>query len=200
MAYLPQIGLEYVEEDEATGDIAEIFDEIRRLTQLPYVPNGIKSASASPATLHAYFSMFKEFMSRTSLPDVLISVILYTVASSNQCAYCSTLNELSCRVYGIDDANLAAMINNVEQVTPERVRAIVRFVLKAVHSPKEVSAEDLDLLRAQGITDEEISEILFTAAMGMMNDILADTPKIETDRMVAESLHKVKAAHNVATT
>lgn len=183
MALLAATGLTYVEEDEATGELAELFDEMRRSLQLPSVPIGFKASSSSPAVLVAYWKMYSTFVTRTVLPEPLVAMVLYAIAESNDCRYCASLNEASCRMFGIDDATLTALARDLGHVTPHRVRAIVRFALTACHNPKALVREDFDTLRAHGLSDEEIVEITFLAALGQMNDILADALKAELDDM-----------------
>lgn len=190
MASLPHSGIQFIEEDEAKGDVAALYDEIRRTMQIPFVPNLIKSLSASRAALHAHWSMYSSFMGQTSLPISLVSMILYAVAASNDCRYCSAMNELSCRTFGIDDETLHAMAKDLDHVSPERLRAIIQFAVKVVHMPLEVTPEDYGSLRAHGLGDDEIVEIVLLAAVGQFNDILSDALKIDIDTMVMEALEQ----------
>lgn len=188
MATLPHSGIEYVEENEATGDVAELYDDVRRTMQIPFVPNLIKSLSASPASLKMHWGMYRTFMTETSLPISLVSMVLYAVAQSNDCRYCSAMNELSCRTYGLDDETLYAMAKDLDHVSPDRLRAIIKFAVKAVHTPKEVTSADYEELRSHGMGNDEIIEIIIVAALADFNDILSDSLKVDIDTMVAEAL------------
>lgn len=183
MAILPNTGLTYVDESEAEGEIAEIFDEVRRTLQLPHVPMGFQALSGSTAAFKAYWSMYSNFVANTVLPAPLIAMVLYAIAESNDCRYCSALNEASCRMFGIDDATLTALARDLGHITPHRIQAIVRFALLACHSPKAITREHFDTLRSHGVSDEEITEITLLAAIGQLNDILADALKAELDPM-----------------
>jgi uncharacterized peroxidase-related enzyme len=188
MATLPHSGIEFVEENEAEGRIASLYEDVRRTMQVPFVPNLIKSLSASSAAVNAHWSMYRAFLAEASLPISMISMILYAVAESNHCRYCSAMGELSCRSYGIDDETLVAIARDLEHVTPDRLRAIIEFAVKVVHMPQEVTFDDFELLRQHGLSDEEIVEIVVIAAVGQFNDILSDTLKIDIDTMVAQAL------------
>lgn len=190
MAILPNTGLSFVDEPEAQGEIGMIYAEMRRSLQMPIVPNGFKMMSSSPAALAAYWAMYSTFVMNTVLPEPLIAMILYAVAESNDCRYCSTLNEASCRTFGIDDATLMALSRDLDNLSPQRVQAIVRFALMACHSPKELTREDFDRLHDQGLSDEEIVEIAFLAAFGQLNDILADTMQVDVDELFAAAQGK----------
>lgn len=194
MAYLPHIEVEYVEENEATGEIAEIYEDVRRTTQLPIVPNAVKALSGAPAILAGYWSMYKTYLARVSLPPSLISMVHYAVASSNDCTYCSSWNELSCRTYGIDEETLVAMTRDLPRLTPERVRSIIQFALKVVHTPQSVEKADYESLRDIGLSDEEIVELVMISALGMLHDILADALKIDVDAMIVDGLAEVRRA------
>jgi uncharacterized peroxidase-related enzyme len=183
----PNTGFFYYDESEAEGEIAELYAEIRRALQTPTVPHGFQFMSASPAAATAYWGLYSNFMSKTMLPEPLIAMILYAIAESNDCRFCSALNEATCRMYGIDDAILTALARDLGNVSPQRVQAIVRFALKVCHSPKEISIEDFNRLRDHGLSDEEIVEINLLAAIGQLNDILADSIKLEPDELFSNA-------------
>jgi alkylhydroperoxidase family enzyme len=66
----------------------------------------------------------------------------------------------------------------------------VQFALKVATNPQGLRAEDYDEVRAYGITNEEIIEIVMIAGMALFNDVLADSLKIEVDPEVADALGK----------
>ena len=84
MAILPNTGLIYVDESEAEGEIAEIFDEVRRTLQLPHVPMGFQALSGSTAAFKAYWSMYSNFVANTVLPapmNVIFAICTRTLRS-----------------------------------------------------------------------------------------------------------------------
>lgn len=193
MAVFPLVGLEYSAEDEAEGEVAAIYEDVRRTLQAPFVPNGVKALSASPVILSGYWALYKTVLSRTSLPLPLISMIHFSIAASNDCTYCASWNELTCRNSGIDDDTLNAMIRDLPHLSPERVRTIIQFSLTLVHSPQALGMEDFDELRNAGVSDEEIMEIMMIAAIGQMHDCFADALKIEVDAPVVSALADARA-------
>jgi len=68
------------------------------------------------------------------------------------------------------------------------MRAIVEFAVKASRNPQSLVPEDYERVRAQGVTDEELVEIILIAAMGKYLDTLADALKIEVEPMIAQAL------------
>jgi uncharacterized peroxidase-related enzyme len=188
MRYLPVSALPLIEEDEATGEVAQMYAEIRRELGMPYVPNAAKTLAGSPAALGVYCDFTRSFDRRATLPQSLISMILYTIAKTNNCRYCSATNELACRTLGIDETALATLVEDLPHFTPQRVRVIIEFALKVAHDRRNLVAEDYDRVRLHGISNAEIVEIILIAAIGVFNDTMADALMIEVDDEVVEAL------------
>lgn len=188
MVHILKSGLALVGEGEATGEMAEAFAEIKRALQIPFVPNSMRVLANSPAVFKIYWAFLRASLEHSSLPQSLQSIILYAIAERRDCEYCSAWNELSCRTLGIDEQTLAGVVEDLGNVSPERLQAILQFAIKASLHPKELSAEDYQRLREEGLSDEEIVEIVFMAAVAAMNDTLADALKIDVDPHVARML------------
>jgi uncharacterized peroxidase-related enzyme len=180
--------LPLVEEDEAVDEVAELYAETKRELQIPFVPNFMKAVAISPAALAIQWHTYHTFFHHTTLPQALTSMIYFTIAKSNQCEYCAANNELTCRTLGIDEETLSALAEDLGSVAPRRLQAIIAFALKVAHDPRGLVAEDYDHLRAQGITDEEIVEIVLVAAYGNFADTVADSLKIKVDAPIAAAL------------
>jgi uncharacterized peroxidase-related enzyme len=177
-----------IHEEQASGAVAEIYDEVKRDMQIPVVPNALKALAVSPAALATYWDFSRSFYEHTTLPESLTSMILYTIAETANCTYCSATHELTCRTLGVDEETLRALVEDLGNVSPERVRAIIAFALKASREPQSLEGADYERLHGMGVTDAELVEIVFVAAIGKYLDILADALKIPVDPMVAEAL------------
>ena len=180
--------LPMIEEQEATHNVAKIYADLKREMQLPAVPNMMKALAVSPAALAIHWDVHRSFFEHTTLPQSLTAMILFTIAETANCEYCSAGNELMCRTLGVDEETLKALVEDLGNVSPQRVQAIMEFALKTSHDPQGLVAEDYERVREQGVTDEELVEIILIASIGNYNDTLADALKIEVDSMVAESL------------
>jgi uncharacterized peroxidase-related enzyme len=179
--------LPMIDENEAAGEVADIYDQVKREFQIPIVPNIMKALAASPVALKMFWSLVR-LMEDLTLPQSLVAMITYTIATKNECEYCSVNNELTCRTLGVDEVTLAQLVEDLGNVKPERVRAIIEFALMVATHPKALTPDDYERLREQGVTDEEIVEIVMVAAVSVQGDILADTLKIEVEPMVKEAL------------
>ncbi|MFL7790941.1 MAG: hypothetical protein AB8I69_02280, partial [Anaerolineae bacterium] len=95
--------LPMIEEYEATEQVADIYDEIKREMQVPFVPNIMKALAPSPEALTIAWGVYRSFFEQTTLPHSLVPMVLYAIAEAGNCRYCSAKNELTCRTLGIDE-------------------------------------------------------------------------------------------------
>lgn len=191
-SYIPVSGFPLIAEDEATGRVAEIFDQTKRELQIPYVPNGSRALAASPGALTFYTDLTRLYYEQITLPQSLSTMIFFAIAKSNNCTYCSAARELSCRTLGIDEELLTDVIEDLDNVRPERLRAIIDFAIKGSHDPQGLVEADYEELREQGVSDAEMVEIATTIALGKFMDTLADISKIEVDERVVEALSEYR--------
>ena len=188
MGEAPLSRLPMMEENEATGEVAEIFDEIKRDLQIPFVPNIERAMAASPAALKGTWALLRHVFMETSLPMPLAAMILYSIAVANKCEYCSSMHKVTCRSIGIDEDILAALDSDLEALSPKRVQEIVTFAVKCATDRLNLTDEDYERVRAQGVSDQELTEIIALAALGNYGDTLADSLKIEVDPMIKQAL------------
>lgn len=188
MYYLPVSGLPMVEENEATSEVMELYGETKRVLEMPYIPNLAKAVAISPNVLTMCIDIYRTFYQNMTLPQSLIAMISYCIPTAKDCKYCAANGELHCRTLGIDEETLKMLAQDLGNVSPKRVQAIIQFALKCALDPQLLVAEDYDRARDQGVSDEEIVEIIFIAALANFSDTLADALKIEVDEMVSQAL------------
>lgn len=183
-----------VEEDEASAEVREIYDDVKQFLQVPFVPNGFKVAATSPAALKIHWAFTRAFYENSTLPHALSAMIMYTIATKNNCVYCSTNNELTCRTLGIDEDTLAALVEDLASVSPQRIRAIIEFSLKVAKYPQTVIEEDYEILRRHGVSDGEIVEIVQVAGAAVFMDIMSDALKIEVEEPTSSALASMRGS------
>jgi len=188
MAETPPHGIPMVEENEAAPEVAAMYAEIKRDMQSPTVPNYLKALAVSPEVLAVQMALQRSYYENLTLPRSLISMICFAIAERNNCKYCSSLHELSCRTLGVDDATLASLAESLEDINPERIRAIIQFATKVASNPQSLRPADYDRVRSQGVSNSEILEIIYVAGVAAFYDILADTLQIPVDDSVVEAL------------
>lgn len=190
MQYSNVSTLPLVEEQDAGNEIAKIYEEYKREMQIPYVPNMLKGLAVSPAALNVHWDLIKSIYKNMNLPESLKAMILYAIAESKNCQYFSTGNELTCRTLGIDEATIVALMEDIDRVSPTRIREIIKFALKVSHDPQGLVAEDYERVREYGITDKEMVEIILIAAFANYADTIADALKVPVDSKISTELNR----------
>lgn len=177
--------------DEATTDpeLTSEFDAIRKGMQLPFVPNLFRASAIAPNVLKGTWAVFDQVFSQSSLPVQLKAMILYSIASANQCEYCSVVHQATCKSLGVDEATLKMLTENIKELEPRRVQAIVDFALKVADLSYTLLEEDYENVRDQGVSEEELVEIIGLAGLGNYLDALADAYKIAVDGPIRDALN-----------
>jgi len=192
MTYLATNGLPITEEDEATGEVAEIFDEVKRELQIPFVPNSFKVLAASPDMTAFFWKTWQAYFEYTTLPQSLVTMIHYTIATKNNCTYCSANNELACRTLGVDEDTLDKLVKDLDNVTPQRIQTIIEFALKVAKDAQGLVRADYDKVRDQGVTEGELIEIMVIASFAKFLDTLADAVQLEVEPVVKQALDELR--------
>lgn len=188
MNELPISQLPMIEEQEATDEVAQVFDDIRREANMPFIPNFFRALAVSPSALSGTWDVdFKLFM-QTTLPMSLKAMILFSIAAARQCQYCSAVHQTTCRTLGVDEATLGVLVKDLDTLAPRRVQEIIKFALKCADKPSSLTEADYDHVREQGVSDEELMEIIALAALGVYFVILAGGMKVEVDSVFKQAL------------
>ena len=181
MEYLPISQMPMPELDELDAETADVLDEMLRETQSPFVGNIWRALAFSPPLVRVGWEASRAIFLESSLPMSLKVMIMFAVSAANECKYCSAAYQVACTTMGIDEASLQMVVDDVENLNPRRVRDIIEFSMKCARNPHAVGAEEFDNLRHQGITDEEIMEIIALVALGNFTDTFADVLKVQID-------------------
>ena len=179
MKYLPISKIPVMEEEDAAGEIAEIFDEIRTVRSLPSVGVANLAAAISPATLISRTRLTHDFVQRATLPLPLLFMIHYAISSAKNCKCCSADFKHYCRSVGVDEEMLEALVSNLDMVNPKRAQEIIKFAVKCALDPQGLVEADYDRVRDQGVSDEELVEIIGWAALAVYSDTISDALKLD---------------------
>ena len=180
--------LPLIEENEASGQTAELFNNIKEVVEIPFVPNIYKSVAAAPNALAGTWDVVRNVFLQTSLPKSLASMIMFSIAAARNCQYCSAVHQVTCKTLGVEEETLSALQDDLSAVAPERVQAIVLFAQKCALNPQELTAGDYDKVREHGVSDEEIIEVVSLAALGNYLDTVADALKVPVDSVFRDAL------------
>lgn len=184
----PVSGVAPVAESNATGAVAEEYAEIRRVLELPFVPDLFKTTAHAPQVLAGTWALERNIFVQSELPMPLAAMILYAISVAKNCKYSSSAHYLTCRSLGVDESAMQSLQGDFSGLTPERTRAIVGFARTAALEPHSLRRADYDAVRRHGVGDRELVEIVGLAALGNYMDTLAEGLKVEVDEIVSQAL------------
>ena len=98
-----------IEENEATGKIKEVFDEIKSTRQVSEVPNFWKMLANDPNELDRTWSSLKEIMKKGALDSMTKELIYVAVSITNGCEYCIKSHSTAAKKKGATDEMLKEM-------------------------------------------------------------------------------------------
>ena len=159
-----------------TGKTKQIFDHLQK--NLGMVPNLMRTLANSPAALNAYIS-FNSALGEAKLPTHIREQIAIAVASLNACDYCLSAHTALGKLAGLDEADLEAA--RTAQAADGRTGAILQFAATVVRNRGHVTASQVAELRAHGVSDAEITEIVAAVALNIFTNYFNHLAGTEID-------------------
>jgi len=98
-----------ISENEATGKVKEVFDEIKSARQITEVPNFWKMLANDPNELERTWSSLKEIMKKGALDPITKELIYVAVSITNGCEYCIKSHSSAAKKKGATDEMLKEM-------------------------------------------------------------------------------------------
>ena len=98
-----------ISENEATGKVKEVFDEIKSARKITEVTNFWKYLANDPNELERTWTSLKEIMKKGALDPVTKELIYVAVSITNGCEYCIKSHSLAAKKKGASDEMLKEM-------------------------------------------------------------------------------------------
>ena len=99
-----------ISENEATGKVKEVFDEIKSVRKITEIPNFWKYIANSPETLERTWNSLKQVMKKGALDQMTKEMIYVAVSMTNSCEYCIRSHSLAAKKRGMSDLMLKELI------------------------------------------------------------------------------------------
>ncbi len=100
-----------IAENEATGKVKEIFDEIKSIRKITKVPNFWKYLANNPETLERTWNTTSQVMKAGALDPVIKELIYVAVSMTNSCEYCTKSHTFAAKKKGATDDMIKEMID-----------------------------------------------------------------------------------------
>ena len=99
-----------VADQDATGLVREIFDDIKATKQIDFVPNFWRTLATHPPLLEQTWLRLKQAMAPGKLDPLTKEMIALAVSATNGCAYCINSHTAAVKKLGLDDAGLGELM------------------------------------------------------------------------------------------
>ena len=166
----------------ATGELADLYGKIDAMRGR--VSNSAQIFSASPELIKQQMAFIEYYMvKQKSLSMALLACIRTLISDKNNCQYCVDFNSgMLINMLGWTPKDVEAMRTNPNDAKLDaKEKAMLLFVLKAVRTPHDVNASDVQALRDLGYEDGAILDATNHGARMSAIDIIFDAFKIEKD-------------------
>jgi uncharacterized peroxidase-related enzyme len=163
-------------------DIQAIFAEMR--AKPGFVPNVYQAYSLRPQQLRGFIALYDAIMAGDSgLTKAEREMIAVAVSAQNHCFYCLTSHGAVLRIRAKDEVLADAIAANYRaaELTP-RQRAMLDLAVKITHDSAAVGDQDIAALRDHGFTDEDIMDIIQTAALFNYSNRVASALDLRPNR------------------
>lgn len=155
---------------------AETLAAVKR--KLGMVPNLFATLAHAPAALTGYLQL-SEALATGRLTARQRELIAITVAQENACGYCLSAHTAIGKSVGLQAADLHKAREG--HAVDAKDEAVVAFAQRVNRSRGAVGAADLDTLRAAGIDDGLIIEIIVNVALNVLTNYVNVVAATEID-------------------
>jgi uncharacterized peroxidase-related enzyme len=169
--------LDVIEESEATGEVAALYQHFREHFGRPDVPGILKCFATHPPLLRHMMDLSESLIfSEGHLTRRHKEMIATLVSVENDCPYCADSHAFFFRVHdGSADALRAIEEGQLESPSltrPEQVLLV--FVQKVNKSSNEIRRSDIEKLRDEGWSEAQVAEAIHVAALFSTFDRVAN--------------------------
>ena len=99
-----------IEENEASGKVKEVFDDIKNSRGITEIPNFWKMLANDPNELERSWNALKQVMRKGALDPITKELIYVAVSITNSCEYCTKSHSYAAKKKGATDEMLKEMI------------------------------------------------------------------------------------------
>jgi uncharacterized peroxidase-related enzyme len=147
--------VETIPEDEATGEVAAIYEESR--TQNGFVQNFVQAFSLRPEVLRAWQQLNAAIKARDVRRYELATL---AAARRLRSSYCALAHGKVLADQFLDTESVAALPTGLDEAD----RAVMELAEQVVDDATSITEGDIDRLRTLGLSDGEIVDVVLAAA------------------------------------
>lgn len=162
--------------EEAKNEVKTIYQDFEK--KLGKVPNIFLNMGNSAAALKAFLGL-SAAVDQTSLPPLLKEQIALIVGQTNHCQYCLSAHTAIAKSLGVKEQDILKARHGESQ--DAKSQTILKFAKTVVESRGHVSNQDIATLKAAGVNDQELVEIIVVVILNMYTNYfnLITDPKVD---------------------
>jgi len=155
------------ERDDVPEGVAKLWAKSEE--SMGFVPNVFRAQALNGEQFLAWWNYFNLLVNKPGhLSNADRELLAVVVSGANQCTYCVVSHTAALRTYTEDERTADLVGVNWRQAgLPVREAAMAEYAEKLTERPAEVVEADLEPLRAVGLGDHEIMELV--QVVGMFN-------------------------------
>jgi len=172
-----------VSEEEASGEVAAVFDVLRR--RFHKVPNLFAALARSPAAMRPVLDLFDAVYVGSDLSDRLKELVIVKIAFGLQSHYCLTLHKAFALERGVTNPELRALAEDPTLAGfPEAERVALEYATLYARDAREISDDLFARLRAH-YDEGQIVTLGLLVGLGLIFGDLANALELPMDSFVA---------------
>jgi uncharacterized peroxidase-related enzyme len=184
----PPANLKVIEENEAKGEVASLYEHFRVHFGRPDVPGILKCFASHPPLLQHMMDLSESLIFADGhLSRRHKEMIATMVSIQNACAYCADSHAFFLRTHGGSaEALCAIQRSQIESpaLTPAE-QALLRFVQKVNGCSSDIRRADIEILNAEGWTDAQVAEAIHIAALFATFNRVANSFGLESQGLLS---------------
>jgi uncharacterized peroxidase-related enzyme len=170
--------IETVPPDEATGEVAAMYEAT--IASRGYLPNYVRAFSARPAVYRAWAQLNGAIMASSDKRRYELATL--AAARQLRSSYCSLAHGKILAEQFLD----ADAVRSLPAGLDEADVAVMELAKKVAADATSVTSADVDHLRAVGLSDAEIIDVVLAAAARCFFSKTLDALGIQPDALYAE--------------
>lgn len=170
---------------EAKGEAKDLLTALEK--KLGVAPNIFKCMANAPHVLKTFLSL-SEAANQLSFNPKLREEIALAIAQANQCNYCLSAHTAIAGKLGVPTNEI--ILARKGEALDQKSQAILKFVKLAVEKRGHVSQQEVEALKAAGVKDSEIVEIIQLIATNFFTNYFNHIVDTDIDFPLAPDLKK----------
>ncbi len=160
--------------EELPAELRERFDAVEERSG--FLPNVFAALSWRPAEAAAFFAMHDALMDKETpgLSKADRELVVVATSAANDCLYCVVAHGAIARIRA-RDPYLADQVAVDWRKAPvsARMHAVLEVAVRLAVQPATVTGEDLDRLRAHGLTEDDVWDVGAIVSLFALSNRLA---------------------------